>query len=134
MVNVNKSSVNLVELGWFLLSLTESNMFFINFPKKVWRTFCPFSEVFRTSGAVFSYIHAIGRILYELCIEDDMNVYIYNCKLRKNLLERIFSPVSEIFPDRKLWIEPVLAAVLAVAIVFCIEGLDLAWKSLSIDI
>jgi len=61
-----------------------------------------------------------------------MNVYIYNCKLRKNLLERIFSPVSEIFPDRKLWIEPVLAAVLAVAIVFCIEGLDLALKSLSV--
>jgi hypothetical protein len=31
-----------------------------------------------------------------------------------------------------LWIEPVLAAVLAVAIVFCIEGLDLALKSLSV--
>jgi len=69
----NKSSVNLVELGWFLLSLTESNMSFINFPEKVWRTFYLFSEVFRTSGAVFSYIH-------------HMNVYIYNCKLRKNLL------------------------------------------------
>lgn len=52
----------------------------------------------------------------------------------RDLLECTLSPVSEVFSrSREFWIEPILITVSSVVVRLIFEGLDLAIKSLSID-
>lgn len=63
-------------------------------------------------------------------IEININLSVSPC----DLLECTLSPVSEAFSrSRGLWIEPILTTVLAVVFRLIFDGLDLAIKSLSID-